>query len=266
MKKLSVAEYAKMVGKNESTIRRAIQAGRLHAIKEVVNNRPVYKIPVGMSEGGARASMQDNNEVDALVHEAEIIGNQNQYAMVSMEQSSFDDLINQFTVLSNARAETMQKSLEDTKNEYFELKAEYSTMHNDLRTQIRNLEKEIMQEKIKAAQIEAESKIKEIHLKEMSLELEKIRPEYNKLKEKFEKINNALIDCENQMQTIVIQKADLQSDLDYARETIDKLEKQNTNAIEEAQEIEKENNELKEQIEKYKNKPWWKKINKPKSS
>lgn len=222
LKKLSVAEYAKKVGKNESTIRRAIQAGRLHAIKEMVNNRPVYKIPVEGEDAFVRAEDSIGQAQDARVHDAILIDDSDKFALVSMEKGSFDDLISNIKELSDARAGTMQAALDSLKEEYFELKAMHLKMQEEYRACMDALKDELMQEKIKSAQFEAEVRINEVQLSEQANSYKK---QIEKLKEKNKHLEQTVQEQLGVLQGIQVELKTLKSQevLKPAQTWIEKL-------------------------------------------
>lgn len=145
---LTVSEYSDKTGLNESTIRKQIRSGKLRATREVRNNKKVYVILVDNDDPNIRAIPEVEKQDIRAIPEAEIISEDKDYQMISIEKESFDSLIEKFEKLSNDRAHAIEESYKRLETEYHELRAEL--------TKIRE---ELYQEKIKAAQFEAELNI-----------------------------------------------------------------------------------------------------------
>lgn len=238
MKKLSVAEYAKRTGVNESTVRRHIYTGKLHAIKERFNNRDVYKIIVPDNLNENHVEEGGRTEYSAPVHEAEIINESQQYAIMTMEQTSFDKLIQQITSLSDARAESMHESLKKCEGEYFELKAEYQKMNESYRAEREIIKDELMNEKIKAAQIEAETRIKDIRASELEAKTNELIRQLQKNKEDFQQ----------QINRLSIEKIHLEEQLKQLTIEFELQKKQNQKVEDKINQLLEENNNLKSDI------------------
>jgi chromosome segregation ATPase len=257
----SVSEFARLVNRNETTIRRAVQSGKLRHTTIKVNNKKAYKIfdiPENFEIFGVQ---HEPKEVinDGHIEDVEIIDEPMNNQLVSMEQASFDALLDRIQNIANDRYEALKLSYEEHRAEVHELRAE-----------VKKLEKELMDEKIKAAQAESAVKIKEVQFREFEdtkkLLEEKVNDLQNTIKPLEEELKNtkiALDDCQQQMQDVIVQKADLQGDLQDERETVQRVTKQCNAAIEEAQEFERKNQELEEKIKELQSKSWWQKFNEP---
>lgn len=252
MKKLSVAEYARRLGKNESTIRKQISAGKLQAITERVNNRKVYMVLVDEESEILQENYQtvkekftDLRELNQEVQEAEIIQESSGFQMFSIEKESFDLMLTKFETMSNDRANTLESSLKLVQEELFQIKADN-----------KKLQEELLQEKIKAAQIEAESKIKDIKIKELeeklrenkaALELMQISLKENETVLNSLKSNLNIARQENEI--IKQENSKLKADLKESNSLYDKQNNEIDNSIAESQQLEEENLKLKKQID-----------------
>ncbi|MEW5819185.1 MAG: hypothetical protein AB1782_03260 [Cyanobacteriota bacterium] len=279
MQKYTISEIERKFGYSNSKIRRLIKKNILPITKEKKDNKLITMVLVENEKKFRelfgdynyysdeqfiqRNDYQHENQHIENVQEAEIVKDSTDYQLINMEQKSFDQLIQSIKELADDRSKTERELYKKLEDQYFSLQQEYKILSE---------QKDSF--KTESIQAQAEVKILELRMKEFeekNINFQKIinslEDKINELKyalssreEELKQTKTALTDCENQMQIIVVQKADIQGDLEDTRETIKRLEKQNEAAIEEAQEFENENNELKQQIEKYKNKAWWQKI------
>jgi chromosome segregation ATPase len=267
MQKYTISEIERKFGYSNSKIRRLIKKRLLPITKEKRDNRDItivlvedeqkFRILFGdydhhtEEQNFHQVAHQVDNHNDEMVQEAEIIKESTDYQLMSIEQKSFDQLIQSIKDLADDRYKTEKESYKKLEDQYFSLQQDYKML----------LEK-VDQYKVEAIQAQAEVKILELRINESKEKIEFYKTQNANLEKKINELqynlsnkeeelkncNDALTDCQNEMQIIVVQKADLQGDLQDTRETIARLEKQNENAITEAQEFEKERNELEAQL------------------
>ncbi|MEW5819255.1 MAG: hypothetical protein AB1782_03620 [Cyanobacteriota bacterium] len=106
------------------------------------------------------------------IQEAEIINESQQYSMVSMEQSSFDQLIETFKQLAEAKSSSDEEAFKRMENEYFEMKSKSVKLEEENKKLFKDI-----------AFAEAELKIKEMtinELKEQNALLKQLLSESNK--------------------------------------------------------------------------------------
>lgn len=184
MNLLSVSEFASKIKRNETTVRRAVKAGRLKYKETMVNNKPAYKI-YDIDENykvfGIEPFEQgiDDTVIDGQFEEAEIIDDFGHNQLMTMEQLSFDALIKNIKEMSDDRART----LEATNNE---IRAEV----HEGRAKIIELSEKLTIEKIKAAQFEAEVRILNLRFTEKDNKIEMLEKQVKELEEKLSKYND----------------------------------------------------------------------------
>lgn len=168
MQYLSTKDYAELVGLSESTIRKKCQQNKLPHVVEKYNNRDVYRVKVEdtfLSNNRSSDTLIDQapkNQSDKLadesieVSDAEIVSDTTHYPMITIEKDSFDSIINNFTKLSEDFKGALDVSYNRLESEYLEIKAE-----------LKAVKAELQEEKLKAAQFEADNKIKDLRIQEL---------------------------------------------------------------------------------------------------
>ncbi|MEW5820077.1 MAG: hypothetical protein AB1782_07775 [Cyanobacteriota bacterium] len=238
MKKLSVPEYAKLLDINESTVRKHIRAGKVDAIEETFNNRKVYKIILDDNDPIFNQYYTGHGTAQNFEpQEAEIIDESEGYHLISMEKDSFDNLIDKFEKLSQDRAKALESTLELVRAELFEMRAEN-----------KKIAEELYKERINAAQIEVEIKIKDIKINEMEEHNNKLKSELDEIISIKSKTETNAIKYKEEMEEIKTRYSILEGDIKEAKALIDKQEKEINEAIAEAHQLEEEKNKLKEYL------------------
>lgn len=228
MKKLTVREYAIEKRISETAVRKQIKQNRLRTTHEMLNNRKTILILV--DEGSEHVYDQTKpdkpNQTEPgfeSVYDAEIVNDSPGYNIVSIEKESFDSLIQNFKVMSDDRANVLEKSLESTQTEFFELKAKYT-----------QLEEKHQQQLIELIQSQVEMKIKELKISELEAKLkgqqEKIHTqefENKELKEQIDKLKFANKAIEEKLQPLQEQMTKLETENNTFKEEL----KQKTKGI-----------------------------------
>lgn len=192
-KYITFSEYARLKGVSDRTVRNWKEQGKISVTTKLINNRNTLVVIVDdeptdiqNSSKGSKPNLEKNiQEIQNAfepIQDAEIIDDSQQYKMVSMENNTFDQLINSIKQLAESRAESDQKAMMKIENEYFETKAENKKLHEEKTQLIENLHSE----KLLAAQLEAEIKISTLQIKELT---EKINKQSELLSEYSEIIN-----------------------------------------------------------------------------
>lgn len=214
MQRLTVAEYARRTGKNESTVRKWINTGFLKTSTEVINNRKVTVILVDDSQGniqddtglissGSTGSIQDDPKQPTEAYYGDFV------------QKMYDDNMNLVQDLKNyaqdiktyvelaGQAKLLTVSEENTRQRYFEVQQENKTLlteNGSLKSEVDLLKKQLEELKVEmkdlkvqlsqAIQVEVDSKIKDITIKELEKTLSDLNVKYENLQ--FQQQNNAL--------------------------------------------------------------------------
>lgn len=164
MKKLTVREYAIEKGISETAVRKQINRNQLRTTHEIINNRKTLLIIV---EDGLEPSKPNHSSLPPYGSEpykdVEIVNETTGFQIVSMEQSSFDNLIQSFKEISTNQIETIEGVLKATQTELFETKAELKKSFEENKNLI-----------LQSAQSETNSKIIEVKNLELQNELEKL--------------------------------------------------------------------------------------------
>ncbi len=211
MKKITVLEYANLLGVSVKTIYKRIDKGQTpHVVqggKKLVTIEDLEYLRLlgekGESITEPQKSSVENKENESF-HDAEIVNDspvEPEFQIVSMEQTSFDRLISSIKDLADNQLISWKESYSRIEREYLEIKAE----NKGLKEKNESL-------RIEAIQAKAELKIIEIRVKEL---------ENNNLVqvEKNEDLKNKIKDLEKQ-------RDDLKKQCDHLREEI-KNNKQN---------------------------------------
>lgn len=180
---IKVSEYAIQKGVSERTVRNWIQKGKLSTTNKIIDNRPTLVIIIDdnsePSEVHSGSTEQFQPPPSGPIQDAEIVSNPSSYSLVSMEKTTFEQLIDSIKMMSEARADSDQQTIKKIETEYFESKAENKRLTEENKT----LTELLMKEKILAAQVEANLKIKDIRILELE---EKIKIIEEKLSEASE--------------------------------------------------------------------------------
>jgi excisionase family DNA binding protein len=211
LKKITVLEYANLLGVSVKTIYKRIDKGQTpHVVqggKKLVTIEDLEYLRLlgekGESITEPQKSSVENKENESF-HDAEIVNDspvEPEFQIVSMEQTSFDRLISSIKDLADNQLISWKESYSRIEREYLEIKAE----NKGLKEKNESL-------RIEAIQAKAELKIIEIRVKEL---------ENNNLVqvEKNEDLKNKIKDLEKQ-------RDDLKKQCDHLREEI-KNNKQN---------------------------------------
>jgi DNA-binding transcriptional MerR regulator len=199
LQKVSVREYSERTGINERTVRRYIKSGRLPSTKQVVNNREITMVlvdddfdynPSGSPDtsGQPDSNMAISPDSDNSIADAELIENTVTHNLVTMDNTVFEQLINNIKALADDRAYSDAEAYKKLEREYFEIKTKLSGLEQTLQ----QLKEEIMQEKIKAAQFESETRIKEMKISELSKENEELKSIIENKNSFWAKVNKKL--------------------------------------------------------------------------
>lgn len=126
----------------------------------------------------------DHNVQPEIVQEAEIISNLPNYQIVSMENNTFEQLIQDIKDLANDRATSDKEAYNRLEKEYFELKSKRSQLEEVI-SQLKDENKELA---IHLAQCETNFKIQELKVKELNeiyeSEIANLKKEIEELKKK----------------------------------------------------------------------------------
>lgn len=164
-KYLSVEEYAAILNISDSAVRKQIRSGKLPAIKDKSSKRPKYLIAVTEEEFNKAKTLkvseprpEHHTEPEPeKIEEAELVAEPvPEYSLVSMENATFERLLDDIKTLANDRKEADQHYITRLEEELYKVQAELKTVKEELQT-----------EKIKAAQFEADNKIKELRIQEL---------------------------------------------------------------------------------------------------
>lgn len=172
MREVTITEYAHENKISVSAVYKRISRGKLKTTQGVRNNQNCTLILVdydGQANGHIYTSpppkldkMNENvQQGKEPIQDAEIISDSPAYQMVSMEHTTFEQLIQRITDLAEARSSAERTSLERIEKEYLELKAENKELKEKL---------EIF--KIESIQAQSDLKISEIRIKELENELQ----------------------------------------------------------------------------------------------
>ncbi|MEW5818721.1 MAG: hypothetical protein AB1782_00895 [Cyanobacteriota bacterium] len=182
---IKVSDFARRKGVSERTVRNWIKKGKLSTTTKTIENRSTLVIILESNSEHSEAFNEDLNENiqddSGPIQEAEIIPGSASYSLVSMEKTTFEQLIESIKSMSESRAEADQDTINRFKEEIFEIKAE----NKKLNTDIKQLNDLLTKEKIESAQLQAELKIKDLRIKELEEQIDKFQLE------KYDKINNS---------------------------------------------------------------------------
>lgn len=167
VKEVTITEFAHINNISVSAVYKRISRGRLKTTQGIRNNQKCTLILMDNGPGHNQPFQsvqtpkydmynQDVHQIEEPVQEAELIGENTQYNLVSMENTTFEQLIQKITDLAEARSQTDRESLDKLERVYLEIKAE----NKELRQKVENY-------KIESIQSQAELKICEMRVKEL---------------------------------------------------------------------------------------------------
>jgi hypothetical protein len=169
LRKLTVREYAIEQGISDTAVRKQIKRNQLRTTYEMLNNKKTTLI---LLENDFQSSSEPESTIESNqkepgsepIQDAEFIESPQNFQLVSMEQSSFDNLIQSFKEMAEQRAESDQTSYEKLETAYFELK-----------TRVTNLEEENKNMYKKVAISEAELRIKDMTIQEKTEKIKELQ-------------------------------------------------------------------------------------------
>lgn len=198
MKKLTVKDFAFNFKIPETTLRGWISRDELTTSSEIIKNRKTRivlldeKAQKKINEYRGVATSENEFNYETITHnetrneyttghnadksnvqDAEIITDSTHFQMISMEQSSFDQLITSIKELAEAKSQSDNEAIKRIENEYFELKTKFTHLDEENK----KLFKEI-------ALAEAEIKIKEMRIKELEEKTKSLEEYFTSHKEK----------------------------------------------------------------------------------
>ena len=199
LSELTVKEYATLKDVSEKTVHNWIEKGRLQCKYKNIKGRNVKVILVNDNEllrnynenysepksAFQRSSMNEFQNQEQAYEEAEIIdetSTEKNYNVISMENNTFEELINSIKELANARAQSDKESIENYKEQFFEAKSEIK----QLQERLLNLKDDLTIEKLKSAQFETEVKIQSLRIEEFENKINNLETNNKILKEQLE--------------------------------------------------------------------------------
>ncbi|MGD9580814.1 MAG: hypothetical protein AB7V50_05545 [Vampirovibrionia bacterium] len=179
MREVTITEFAHINNISVSAVYKRISRGRLKTTQGIRNNQkctlilvddsPIYNEPFQPVQNH-RIDMENYHvhSVEESVQEAEFISESTQHNLVSMENTTFEQLIQKITELADARSEADRESLKRLEAAYLELNAEYK----EIREKMENY-------KIESIQYQAELKISQLRITELEKENEELKNTLN---------------------------------------------------------------------------------------
>lgn len=206
MQRLTVAEYARRTGKNESTVRKWINTGQLKTSTEVINNR---KVTVILVEDSFESVQDDTGSVlpdrTGMIQDHQKSSPEPLYG--DFVQKMYEDNMNLVQDIKNyadsikeyaekaGQAKLLTVSEEKTKEQFFQTQQENKSLVTEnaslkkevdlLKDQLKDLKVELTslrEQNQQAIQIEAESKIKDMTIRELEEKLNEINKAFEELK------------------------------------------------------------------------------------
>lgn len=193
MKKLTVREYAIEKKISETAVRKQINRNQLRTTHEIINNRKTLLIIIdNSSEPSLEQTFKESQPGSEPIKDIEIINDATGFQVVSMEQSSFDSLIQSFKEVSSNQVEMVEGIIKSTQTELFETRAELKILQEENKKLIIETAECVTNSKIcelKNTELIAEvnnlnSKIDELESYNISLknEISELKTELNNLK------------------------------------------------------------------------------------
>lgn len=197
-----ISDFAKIAGVSTRSVRNWVEDNKLNTTKETVNNKEITVIVIddkakkylrrneyneGREETFYPKEKEDNyyseereekNSFSSLyVKDAEIINETTKYNLVSMENTTFEQLINKITQLAEAKADAKEEYITKLEEELHELRAK-----------VKELEIENKNYIIQNAQMETEIKIKDLKVIELEEKIKPIQDEKTLLESNYKQI------------------------------------------------------------------------------
>ncbi|MEW5818569.1 MAG: hypothetical protein AB1782_00125 [Cyanobacteriota bacterium] len=171
MKKLTVREYAIEKKISETAVRKQINRNQLRTTHEIINNRKTLLIVMdNSSEPGLEQTFKESQHGSEPIKDIEIINDATGFQMVSMEQSSFDSLIQSFKEVSSNQVEMVEGIIKSTQTELFETRAELKILQEENKKLI-----------LETAEYVTNSKICELKNTELITEVKNLNAKINEL-------------------------------------------------------------------------------------
>lgn len=186
MKELTVREYATREGLSTTAVRKQIEKGRLATCRKNLGGKEIIHIIVddGYQQTNKHEQPVILNQVDnheTSVQDAEIIKESNTFNLVSMETSTFEQLIQNIKSLADDRSKTEKEAYNKLEAEYFALKQEIKQLRETNETL-----------KIESIQASAELKISQIRNKELEEKITRLEEGKTVLNEKLNNLEEQL--------------------------------------------------------------------------
>ena len=229
VKKISVLEYANLIGLSIKTIYKKINKGEIPHILEsgkklvIVEDDTYFKLlERNRSLDGDYIEKNEETIETEYVQDGEIINDspgEQSFNIIRMENATFENLIHSIKDLSDKRAETYEETIKRLQEEYYECRAENKKLIEE--------NKELT---IKLAEAEVNYRIGDIRVKELENKREKTREQLSKKEQELLKLQAESIklnDCVNELKQL---KANLEKENTLQKEQIIKTE--NTKSIE----------------------------------
>lgn len=230
MQKYTISELERKYGYSNSKIRRLIKKRLLPITKEKRENKDITivlvedekKLKELFGDHDYHYEHQDDNQADERLNQfpretfqdVEIIKETSDYQLISMEQKSFDQLIQSIKELADDRTKADRESYKKLEDQYFLI-----LQDNKL------LAEKVENYKIESIQAQAESKIKELKINELEAVINQLKKELETHKIElieFKTINSELIKQEKELREKIIQQ---NKTLDDLQEEINKSSK-----------------------------------------
>ncbi|MEW5820864.1 MAG: hypothetical protein AB1782_11795 [Cyanobacteriota bacterium] len=181
LREVTITEYAHLNKISVSAVYKRISRGKLKTTQGVRNNQNCTLILIedhinnfGQVQQGQKPQYMNIEEnVQSIGHhvqDAEIITESTQHNLVSMENTTFEQLIQHITNLAEARATTEKESFNRLEQQFMEIKAENT-----------QLKEQVDKYKFEAIQNEAELKIAELKIKELEEKINYFNSENNSI-------------------------------------------------------------------------------------
>ena len=184
MREVTITEFAHINNISVSAVYKRISRGRLKTTQGIRNNQKCTLILMDTSPihnqsfehvQNSKIDMYNHNvhQVEEPVLEAEFISENTQYNVVSMENTTFEQLIQKITDLAEARYFAEKESMDKLERQYLELKAE----NKELREKVNSY-------KIESIQAQAELRISQIRVDELEKDKRILQESLNALNNK----------------------------------------------------------------------------------
>ena len=268
-KYITFSDYARLKGVSDRTVRNWKEQGKISVTSKIINNRNTLVVIVDDEEDIIQSyskhfepqfedKFQDIQKGFEPVQDAEIITDSPSYHMVSMENNTFEQLIQSIKDMAEARAESDKKTLDKTETEYFEAKAEIRKLNEEIKA----LGDLLTKEKIQSAQNEAELKIIQLRIKELSEKnneketfISTIKNDYHELKiltdNKDSEIKALYIQLDELKTKLNNEKQDYKTQMESKHNDFESIKQENIKLKEILEQEKNISKELKSKLEKY---------------